>query len=116
MNKNFTLSPYKITWVEFRAVKGIVTKKDAKILRKYTMLGNNFRNGDRIHEHFASKDMALAYIDCKCEDFKKLSKHYEVRICTYKQFSLGHIEMMMELCYDQHNKGYDKFAHGNSLY
>ena len=92
MNKNITLSPYKITWVEFRAVKGIVTKKDTKILRKYTMLGNNFRNGDRIHEHFASKDMALAYIDCKCEDFKKLSKHYEVRICTYKQFSLGHIE------------------------
>lgn len=85
------ISAYKVVWVEFRAQKGIVTKKDAKILRKYTV-GRQWSNGDRIQEHFASKDMALAYLDSKREDFKKLGKRYEVRICTDKQFSLGHME------------------------
>lgn len=89
MTQNITISAYKVMWVEFRAVKGIVTKKDAKILRKYT-IGRQWRNGDRIQEHFASKEAALEYLRTK--DFSKLSKHYEVRLCTDKQFGMGHME------------------------
>lgn len=89
MTQNITISAYKVMWVEFRAVKGIVTKKDAKILRKYT-IGRQWRNGDRIQEHFGSKEAALEYLRTK--DFSKLSKHYEVRLCTDKQFGMGHME------------------------
>lgn len=89
MTQNITISAYKVMWVEFRAVKGIVTKKDAKILCKYPSEWK-WRNGDRIQEHFGSKEAALEYLRTK--DFSKLGKHYEVRICTDKQFSMGHME------------------------
>lgn len=85
-----TFSAYKIWWIEFRAQKGIVTKKDAKILKKYDFGGRNRRN---LLEHFASKDDAEKYLADKAEDFKKLSKKYEVRMCTDKQFGLGRVDM-----------------------
>ena len=43
--------------------------------------------------------------------FAYLEKSIDMSIFTAKQ-----IAMMMEICYDQHNKGYDKCAHENSLY
>lgn len=82
------ISAYKVTWVEFRAQKGIVTKKDAKILLKHA--NNMWKHGDRIQEHFGNKESALEYLRTK--DFSKLGKKYEVRICTDKQFSQGHYE------------------------
>lgn len=85
-----TLSPYKIWWIEFRAQKGIVTQKDARILKKYDFGGRNRRN---LLEHFPSKDAAEKYLAEKAEDFKKLSKRYEVRICTDKQFGNGRVDM-----------------------
>ena len=43
--------------------------------------------------------------------FAYLEKSIDLSIFTAKQ-----IAMMMEICYDQHNKGYDKCAHENGLY
>ena len=86
---NIRKSSYKTYWVEFRAIKGIVTKKDEKILHKYDLI-NKWKNGDRIHEPFASKEAALDYLREK--DFSKLGKQYEVRICCDKQFSQAHSE------------------------
>lgn len=89
MTQNITISAYKVMWVEFRAVKGIVTKKDAKILRK-NAITRQWSCGDRIQEHFGNKEAALEYLRTK--DFSKLSKHYEVRLCTDKQFGMGSME------------------------
>ena len=43
--------------------------------------------------------------------FAYLEKSIDLSIFTAKQ-----IAMMMEICYDQHNKRYDKCAHENCLY
>ena len=43
--------------------------------------------------------------------FAYLENSIDMSIFTAKQ-----IAMIMEICYDQHNKGYDKCAHENSLY
>ena len=86
-----TLSPYKIYWIEFRALNGIVTKKDEKILSqlRYTSFGKNRRN---YLKHFPSEAYAKQYLSENAEAFKKLSKSYEVRLCTDKQFSLGSVD------------------------
>lgn len=85
-----TFSPYKIYWIEFRAVKGIVTLKDEKILNSSRF--TNGRNRRNFPKHFASKADAEKYLTEKAETFKRLSKPYEVRLCTDKQFGLGNVD------------------------
>ena len=83
---NLILSPYRVHWIEFRPVKGIVTKHDKKVLSKghALLLGK----GDRQHfEHCGTKENALAYIESLRG--KKLDKHYICYIFTDKQFSLA---------------------------
>lgn len=82
-----TLSPYKIFWVEFRAQKGRVTKKDAKILLSNVFAWDSY--GKNALKHFASKESACEYLEKKAESFKKLSKAYEVRLCTDKQYGMA---------------------------
>ena len=67
------LSSYKIVWVEFRAQKGIVTKKDSKILMD-SAFGDSY--GKNARKHFASEENARKYLKEKAEAFKKLSKVY----------------------------------------
>ena len=43
--------------------------------------------------------------------FAYLENSIDMNVFTAKQ-----IAMMMEMCYDQHKKSYDKCAHENSLY
>ena len=88
-----TLSPYKIWWIEFRAQKGIVTRKDAKIFNKYSF-GGNLRN---LMLHFASRTDAEKYLIEKKDDFKRLSKSYEVRMCTDKQFSMSYVDIQSRI-------------------
>lgn len=90
MKEQIVLSPYRVYWVEFRAIKGIVTKRDEKILRKFA-INSLWRSAKCIYEHFGSKDAALDYLRTK--DFSKLSKNYEVRVFTDKQFSMGKYDM-----------------------
>lgn len=81
-----TLSPYKVSWIEFKAIKGIVTQRDAKVLRKYNTFPKGVKFGKTIYEWFADKESAQEYL--KTRDFSKLSKKYEARIFTDKQFSM----------------------------
>lgn len=82
-----TLSPYRIYWVEFRAQKGRVTKKDAKILLSDVSRWSSY--GKNALKHFASKECAYDYLKEKVESFRKLSKAYEVRMLTDKQYSMA---------------------------
>lgn len=80
------LSSYKIVWVEFRAQKGNVTKKDSKILMD-SAFGDSY--GKNARKHFASEESARKYLKEKAEAFKKLSKMYEVRLFCDKQYSMA---------------------------
>ena len=78
-----TFNPYKITWIEFRPVKGIVTKADKKKL-------DNFCGGLKnkaIFRHFPNKERAMQFI----ESLKgvKLTKQYICTIFTDQQFGLA---------------------------
>lgn len=79
---SYTLSPYKIFWVEVRANKGIVTKHD-KALMGDLMINPN--RATKYYLHFPSRDKALAWIK---RDWSKLDKQYECRLCTDKQYGL----------------------------
>lgn len=78
-----TFNPYKITWIEFRPVKGIVTKADQK---KIDCLCGGIKN-KAIYRHFPSKEKALQFI----ESLKsvKLTKQYVCTMFTDQQFGLA---------------------------
>lgn len=83
---NKALSAYKITWVEFRPQSGKATRKDCCIFAGWQ---SNLHSAD-VHtrcyyKHFPTKDKALAYL--KSFD-RKLTKSYECRLFTDKQFSM----------------------------
>lgn len=64
-------------WVEVRATKGIVTKKDEKLISNWYVL--NPSKKPAIYLNFKDKDTAIKYL----ENFdKNLSKRYECRIFT----------------------------------
>lgn len=73
-------------WVEVRATKGIVTKKDEKLISNRYVL--NPSKKPAIYLNFKDKGTAIKYI----ENFdKKLSKHYECRIFTDMQMSKSEV-------------------------
>lgn len=82
---NLTFSPYQITWVEFRATKGIVTLKDKRLF-------SNGRYIDRTQSTtykvwFSCKESAERYVSRIKTN--RLSKAYEVRYFNDKQFALA---------------------------
>lgn len=78
-----TFNPYKITWIEFRPVKGIVTKADKK---KIDILCGGAKN-KAIFRHFPNKERAKQFI----ESLKgvKLTKQYICTFFTDRQFGLA---------------------------
>ena len=73
-------------WVEVRATKGIVTKKDEKLISNWCVLSHSKKPA--IYLNFKDKDTAIKYI----ENFdKKLSKRYECRIFTDLQKSKSEV-------------------------
>lgn len=78
-----TFNPYKITWIEFRPVKGIVTKADTK---KIDNLCGGVRN-KAIFRHFPNKKRAMQFI----ESLKgvKLTKQYICTMFTDRQLGLA---------------------------
>lgn len=73
-------------WVEVRATKGIVTKKDEKLISNWYVL--NPSKKPAIYLNFKDKDTAIKYL----ENFdKKLSKRYECRIFTELQMSKSEV-------------------------
>ena len=82
--KTTKLSPYKIYWIEFRAIKGFITKHDQLIFGA-TIYGVMPKK-HKFYKYLGSKDLAQKYLT---NDFSKLNKPYECRIFTDKQFSLA---------------------------
>lgn len=78
-----TFNPYKITWIEFRPVKGIVTKADKK---KLDNLCGGVKN-KAIFRHFQDKERAMQFI----ESLKsvKLTKQYICTMFTDQQLGLA---------------------------
>ena len=78
-----TLSPYKVTWVEFFPKFGIVTKHDRKLF------GEVIRRGvcRTYIKHFANRDAALKWL--YSFDASKLDKPYTCYLFTDKQFSMA---------------------------
>lgn len=73
-------------WVEVRATKGIVTKKDEKLISNRCVLSHSKKPA--IYLNFKDKDTAIKYL----ENFdKKLSKRYECRIFTDLQMSKSEV-------------------------
>ena len=88
MNENKEWSAYKLCWVEYRAVEGKVKKTDAKILSKSGQLASvSFYTPDRLYDHFPSREKAEEWVSMINKE--KLSKKYEVRFFTDKQYSLA---------------------------
>lgn len=84
-NKVF-LSPYKIFWVEFRPEYGRATKADCNKIEGWRC---TYHIADRhtkcYYKHFASKEKAVDFL----QNFNKtLSKKYECRLFTDKQFGM----------------------------
>ena len=78
--KNINLNPYKIVWIEFRPVKGFVTKHDQKLFGSL-LFEHKMKN---LYKWFTSEKQARDYL---YNDFSKLDKPYECRIFTDKQYS-----------------------------
>ena len=73
-------------WVEVRATKGVVTKKDEKKISNWYVF--NHSKKPSIYLNFKDKYAAIKYL----ENFdKKLSKRYECRIFTDLQMSKSEI-------------------------
>ena len=78
-----TFNPYKITWIELRPVKGIVTKADKKKIDKLCCGVKN----KAIFRHFPNKERAMQFI----ESLKgvKLTKQYICTMFTDRQLGLA---------------------------
>ena len=73
-------------WVEVRATKGVVTKKDEKKISNWYVLNHSKKHA--IYLNFKDKGTAIKYL----ENFdKNLSKRYECRIFTDLQMSKSEI-------------------------
>lgn len=76
-----TFSPYKITWIEIRPMTGrTVIAADAKKMRIVCVHRNGFG-----YAHFHNEESALEWLRTE----HKLSKRYEVRLFTDKQFGMA---------------------------
>lgn len=84
-NESIHLSAYAIYWVEFRPIKGIATIKDMQILGRDRLTHRDIYSGN-CYMHFGSIDAAKEHISAI--NSSKLSKHYEVRFFTDKQYGM----------------------------
>lgn len=84
MKTNHEFSAYKITWIELRSTDGVASIADKNKLKKLWSMSNDKTS---LLNHFGCKENALAEI----ERIKKINlrKHYEVRLCTDKQFGMA---------------------------
>lgn len=73
-------------WVEVRATKGIVTKKDEKLISNWYVI--NPSQKPAIYLNFKDKATAIKYLE---NSDKKLSKRYECRIFTDLQKSRSEV-------------------------
>jgi len=76
------LNPYRIYWFTMIPLKGIVTKKDARII---SGMRNSFSRDSEISVHNGSKEKALQRIEALKG---KLSKPYSCVLYTDKQFGM----------------------------
>lgn len=84
--KRVFLSPYKIVWVEFRPKYGKATKADCNKIEGWRC---TYHTADLYtkcyYKYFSSKEKAIEFL----QNFnKKLSKKYECRMFTDKQFGM----------------------------
>ncbi len=84
-NELANLSAYAIYWVEFRPIKGIATIKDMRILGRNRITHRDVTSGN-CYMHFGSIDAAKEHVN-NIDKFK-LTKHYEVRFFTDKQYGM----------------------------
>lgn len=85
--KNLYRSPgrYTIQWIEFRAVKGIVTAHDKKQLLDVPQ--HPGARQTRVFRWFRTRELCLKFIE-RVKSMR-LDKHYEVRMFTDRQFALA---------------------------
>ena len=74
------ISPYKVAWVEFDPLCGIVTKHDRKMFGEINTRGREKKH----YKHFSSREEAVEYLN---SFDKPLDKCYYCRIFTDKQFA-----------------------------
>jgi len=100
MENSINLNPYKVTWVEFRATKGIVTKHDKRVMHVQGCTKHRF------YKFFGSKQNAVDFLndDLTKRDFAKLDKSYECRILTDKQYSLAKEENGYKIEFTEHQE------------
>lgn len=77
------LNPYTITWFTMLPIKGIVTKRDAKLIGGIRI--GSSRGMAEISQHNANKDLAMGRIE---KPRGKLGKTYQVYVYTDKQFGM----------------------------
>lgn len=96
---DINLNPYKIVWIEFRPVKGYVTKHDQKLFDNYFFE----RKLQKLYKWFTSSKQAKDYLG---NDFTKLDKPYECKMLTDKQYSnaLEHEDYKIHFTAKQENE------------
>ena len=85
-----SLNRYKVVWVEFRAIRGIVTKKDIRVLDCPFWAKYRKDTTGRYWMAFGSLESAEKH--CKGIDQTRLTKQYEVRYCYDVQFGRAHVD------------------------
>jgi len=87
LRKMTTLNPYKITWAVITPVKGKITMKDLKAMKKSGLFHffPSYKTKNESSLFFASKGIAIDMIS----KVAGLSKQYKVVYITDKQFGLA---------------------------
>ncbi len=80
------LSAYRITWIEYRPIKGVATKKDIKKLSVMPRTNSADMYTRCLYDHFPTREKALAHLASL--KGAKLTKAYECRLFTDKQFGM----------------------------
>lgn len=94
-NNRQEISGYRIMWVEFRAQNGIVTQADKRLLARYGMDYRGQR-GCKAFRYWAG-DMEKLKQHIASIKQERLSKAYEVRFFTDKQYALAKEETGYEI-------------------
>lgn len=87
---NNSLNKYKVVWVEFRALRGIVNKHDIRVIDSSFAARTRRDITGRYFLPFGSLESAEKYL--KQLEPERLSKQYEVRYCYDVQFSRAHVD------------------------
>lgn len=84
--KNRNLSPYRITWIEYRPINGVATRNDTKKLSVISRIRAVDRRTGCLYDHFPTRKKALAHLAAL--KGVKLTRTYECRLFTDKQFGM----------------------------